>query len=108
MARTDRVTYTIRWSRIKTLSRHLKIIGGFQRDVLAKTPGLHQVPKLRNLNLIFLDILDDGGRDDGRPSDLYYPLVADKNIKKKFYDYKNFSNCRELQCGFKNVKHMQK
>merc|ERR1712015_397339 len=46
MARTDRVTYTIRWSRIKTLSRHLKIIGGFQRDVLAKTPGLHQVPKL--------------------------------------------------------------
>merc|ERR1712030_94302 len=54
-------------------------------DVHAKTPGLYQVPKLRNLNLIFLDILDgrrDDGRTDRRPSDLYYPLVADKNTKK--------------------------
>ena len=34
-------------------------------DVHAKTPGLYQVPKLRNLNLNFLDILE-GRRDDGR------------------------------------------
>ena len=41
-------------------------------EVLAKTPGLYQVPKLRNLNLNFFE-----GWRDGR-SDLYYPLVEDK------------------------------
>ena len=44
--------------------------------------GLHQVPKLKNLNLNFLDLLGGGrerGTTDGCPSDLYYLLVADKN-----------------------------
>ena len=47
--------------------------------VLAKTPGLYQVTKLRNLNLIFF--LHFGRREGWRDgwSDLYYPLVADKN-----------------------------
>ena len=49
----------------------------FWGEVLAKTPGLYQVPKLRNVNLNFF--LTDGGTTDGR-SDLYYPLVADKNL----------------------------
>ena len=25
-----------------------------------------------------------------------------KNMKKKFYDHENFSQCKELRCGFKN------
>mgnify|MGYP006932914850 CR=1 FL=1 len=46
----------------------------------AKTPGLYQVPKLRNLYLIFFYILENVGAVilNGQ-SDLYYPLVADKN-----------------------------
>ena len=43
-------------------------------DVLAKTTGLYQGPKLRILNSIFLD-----GRTDG-PTDRHtYLLVADNN-----------------------------
>ena len=29
-------------------------------------------------------------------------------MKKKFYDYENFSKYKELQCGFKNVKKSKK
>ena len=56
-------------------------------EVLVKTLGLCQVPKLRKLNIDFFD----GRMDDGQVTyiipgvgantvviDLYYPLVADK------------------------------
>ena len=54
-------------------------MGWFQGEVLAKTTGLYQVSKVINLSWIFLT---EGRREGGttdRQSDLYYPLVANKN-----------------------------
>ena len=49
---------------------------GFWAEVHAKTTGVYQVPKLRNLKSG--NILDT---QTDRHSDLYYPLTADKNDK---------------------------
>ena len=56
---------------------------GFQGEVLAKTPGLYQVPELGNWISNFFGFLD---RPTDRQTDLYYPLVTDKNrVFSKFH-----------------------
>ena len=57
----------INW--IKRINRGEGVKGGFRGS-----------SKAEKFEFDFLDILD-GGTDDGR-SDLYYPLVADKNISE--------------------------
>ena len=54
------------------------MMGEYQREVLAKTPGLYQVPKLRNLKSGKI-VHRQTDRQTDQHSDLYYPLVADKN-----------------------------
>ena len=55
----------------------IRVMENYDLEVIAKTPGLYQVPKLRNLNLNFF--LTEGQTTDGQ-SDLYYPLDADKKF----------------------------
>ena len=61
-------------------------------DVLAKTPGLYQGPKLRilNLNFFLTEGPTDGGTEGGRDRVTY--ISARSRIKIKKYKNKRFKN----------------